>query len=121
MRYQRLMSPACGLRNHSPSLIFSAIKIAIRYGFVEVRHQLFERHDRLARQWSGTWIFSGRNPSLSYASGEDVFFRHIQPAVRLWRDDFGDDAVAVGDKHHFAGRGEADVIAELFFEVFQVD
>ena len=114
--------PGVRLKNSlSSSLIFRAVKITIRSRLVEVLHQLFERHDRLARRRFAARAFCRSNPSFPYASADEVFLRRIQPAARLRRDNFGDDPVAVGHKDDFAGCREADVIAEPIFEVFQVN
>ena len=42
-------------------------------------------------------------------------------AARLWRYDFRNHPIAVGDQDGFATSGEADIFAKLVFENRQID
>jgi len=89
-------------------------------GLFQVRHQFFKTHH---------WV-SWRRPAARVLCRCDVpLSDRFSPSrvggsptdARTRRNKLGHHAVAVGDKHRLAARGQADVFAELVLEDFDAD
>lgn len=87
---------------------------------LQVGHQLFERDDGPARGRCARGDRGGRQPPFPNAFGDQVVVAQ-QPPARLWRNDFGNNAIAIGNQHGFAGPSDAHILAKLVLESFEPD
>ena len=62
----------------------------------------------------------GRQPPFPNTFGDQVVVAQ-QPAARLWRNNLGNNAIAISNQHGFAGPSDAHILAKLVLESFEPD
>ena len=85
----------------------------IRSRELRLKHQVVKGHHRMARRRLGGRICRRRQPPLAHPALEK--FVRVPP----WRDDLGDNAVAIGDHDRIAGGRQTDIFAELVLQHLQ--